>query len=268
MALASSFYEFLHENLPTWLAHLRNVNESTARRLSNDVEDQATAGDYADANPSSVNVSGAIIQNSDKDEIHCGSSNVEARAELEDLGHPVLIGNKRKPCCYPESRPEKRVRPNDSRRKGTILYDSEAQALLSDIVKNISKAQSMVRFDGKNPQLEHVSTKLNEASELVEDAAFQVLKDGRCQALSNKAVEIFQELYTRSRKALELSKENGQAKVLSPPQEDDEKQPHVRKPWAAQVLAAADKSANYDSQDEELELKLPPIRLTSRVATR
>ena len=301
---AISFFDFLYDKIPTWLAHLRTVNEGIARRLSDDTRTDklSTIDVCAKAGPSPVSLSGVeitrggselddydlagiVVDDSldelddeldDGEEEYAGASPWPQSSTSEGLDRQVpRIGQKRKLFVSSISRPGKRVRRIKRRDTRIILYDSEAQILLNQIVKDIARAQSMVRFNAKDAKLDHLGKRLTEASDMIEDAAFQILKDGECRKFTNKAVEIFQEVFAKSRKEMEMERrdeESAHFKVQTSSQEEqDEKRDSARnskRSWSAKVLAAIE-GADWDSSHEdEVDVKLAPIRLTSRVAAR
>lgn len=245
---ASELQDFLRQNAPTWQSHLTAVNEGVRRRISHGSDCASTPELFAQPGPSIVassldTASFAAVKS--RNDFSPRSSNLPCT---------------RKSTSLYGSRPGKRRHAIPLLARGVVLYDADAQTRLNDIVQHLTHALRLVRW---NKQLSEMESKLREASDLCEDAAYQVLRDGDCAQYTTKALALLEEIYAMSRGALPAHDTHDEAEGSLSASETYE----VKKPWEADILAVKDFGDNLDA-DSEQDLQLAPIRLTTRLAAR
>ena len=245
---ASELHDFLRQNAPTWQSHLTAVNEGVRRRISHGSDCASTPELFAQPGPS------VVASSLDT----ASFAAVKSRNDFSPRSSNLPF--KRKSTSLYGSRPGKRHHAIPLLARGVVLYDADAQARLNDIVQQLTHALRLVRW---NEQLSDIESKLREASDLCEDAAYQVLRDGDCTQYTIKALALLEDIYATSRSTLSALDRHDEPEGLLPATESYE----MKKPWEADILAVKDFGDNLDD-DSEQDLQLAPIRLTTPLAAR
>lgn len=144
-----------------------------------------------------------------------------------------------------------------------VLYNAEAQQALYEVVKDVSKVAYSIKKCRQRSLLEDTLKKLNEASDMCEDGAFQMLREGHCRRHAYSASTIFEDLFRVSCREVmheQLSARLGprHSEALS----QQPIQPKLNSPGVPQVEIDSGKSDDGDT----IEVPLQPIRLTSHLA--
>lgn len=251
-------HRFVYSRAPIWLTHLKSINDSVERRKGNDPDAFGTPELSFQTNtvdtsgldtigtppplqtilPSSINKRLSRVDNRSTNATKSFLSSPEAYKELRRQRSQVIL---------------------------TVIYDAESQDMLAEIVKEVDKAVYMNTKTNARPLPGDHAARLQKASRLCEDAAFQLLRDGQCQPYSTAAAKIFHEVFMASWKEVmhdQLAQNAALGNKSSAPAPSS---PGQRARIPEVQLADLNAEVDDDDDDDDDDLPLPPLRLTSRI---
>ncbi|KAL9059439.1 MAG: hypothetical protein Q9162_001137 [Coniocarpon cinnabarinum] len=265
----------LYEAIPAWLSTLSLFTEDPTRRRKSSIVDQLATPEL------STHVSTTVGSTSES--ATAGSvPGVSRRAEGPGQNATQVADHRLSLQQVEVSR--SRGSSTSSKVKVTIFYDSSGQEKLADTVKGIDRLIYHIKKSGLRKALEGVSRSLMKASSTCEDAAFQLLKSGGCRREAQHASTILQHLYDIARREVmedrlveRLSRRDSAIvqdnnshcnSDISAPIKPSIKPPDASikrqsVPLMPQLMVD---EMDIENDDEQLEVSLPNLRLTSRMA--
>lgn len=186
----TDIFRWIYDRAPSWLASLRTISKEVDQRHA-DIEAELGLPDlwpFGTDEPN--NASTLSFFDSSAPALTFSASTAPTNP---NISVPKPLPKAIKPNLVSEH--SRRV---SQQMLSAVVYDGEAQRMLSDIVNDIRSGICLPSHSVRRPETGDISRRLSEAVDKCHDAAFQLLRDGKCDPHVSAASSTFQDLFVIS----------------------------------------------------------------------